>query len=103
MECPYCEAELVCDDWYGHKVYGEHYWIPNHWEKDGDIYHCPNYEGFEDEDEAKEYAKQYASEIEVELEVELEEKLEEIVCESACFNGSFYTDYNGNLQEGRPC
>jgi len=33
MECPYCDAELVCYDWYGHIVYSMHYWIPNSWEK----------------------------------------------------------------------
>ena len=90
MECPYCNAELQYDDWYGHKVFGEHYWIPNHWEKDGDIYQCPNHGGFESEEEAREYNP------------DPEIDWEDIVCESSIHNGSFYLDQNGNLQEGRP-
>ena len=93
MECPYCNAELIVEDWYGHKVHGEHYWIEGHWKKDGDIYRCPNHEGFDSEEEAREYDPDH------------EGDWEEITCESAChsISGSFYDKKNGELQEGYPC
>jgi len=77
MECPYCGAELVCEDFYGKTKYADHYYLyPRSWiEREGDIYRCPNI----DSDENKE------------------------CCESATFNGLFYTDSNGNLHEGYPC
>ena len=38
MECPYCGAELDLDDFYGH------YLGNGNWDKQGDIYKCPNQE-----------------------------------------------------------
>ena len=58
MECPYCGAELIYDDYYGmgrqESYYGTsgngiHY--PSTFIKLGDIYKCPNSEGFEDSEE----------------------------------------------------
>lgn len=46
MECPYCNKELNCVDYYGYTRYSEHYWIyPHSWiEKEGDIFQCDNEE-----------------------------------------------------------
>ena len=46
MECPYCGEEMVCDDYYGRRVYAEHYYTyPQSWiEKEGDVYKCNNEE-----------------------------------------------------------
>lgn len=52
MECPICEKELKCIDYYGKTKYAEHYWIyPQSWiEKEGDIFVCKNEEceGFDE-------------------------------------------------------
>jgi len=97
MECPYCSAELVWNDYYGKTKYAEHYYLyPQSWiEKEGDIYKCPNHEGFEYLEEAKDYKDNN---------IDLKDvKIEEVCCISSDFNGFFYTDMNGNLQEGYPC
>lgn len=96
MECPECGDELSYHDTYGKTQYADHYYIyPRSWiKRTGDIYHCPNREGFEEEESALEYAKEKGIEF---------ENWEYIVCESACFNGFFYTDCNDNLKEGYPC
>jgi len=95
MECPYCGCELVQTDWYGYKVYGEHYWIPDHWEKTGDIFTCSHHEGFDTKEEVIEYMAEDEN-------FQLED-WEGICCFSDTFNGNFYTDKNGNLEEGYPC
>ena len=94
MECPYCGKELVYHDWYGRKIPGEHYWILPTWQKEGDIFKCPNYDGFEDKEEAIKYAE--------ENNIQFEE-WEEICCDSAFFNGFFYEDRAGRVGEGYPC
>lgn len=90
MECLYCGSELVYEDTYfrgrpsdGHKL--------------GEIYRCPNHEGFSDEEEARQYDE--------EGEQLRPEDWEEIACESAVHSvsGSFYTDLQGNLYHGYPC
>jgi hypothetical protein len=96
MECPYCGAELVYEDYYyrgNHAAYEKGY---TNIEILGDIYHCSNHEGFENEEDAIKYAEENNVEY---------ENWEEIVCESACLSvsGSFYTDKQGNLHEGYPC
>ena len=93
MKCPHCGAELEWEDSYGNRdyiIYG------NQNGKAGDIYKCPNHEGFD----IKEEAIKYAESINLEY-----EKWEEIVCDSACHSvsGSFYTDKQDNLYEGYPC
>lgn len=102
MECPYCGVELIYDDeygtglpesWSGTAGCGIHY--PSTYKKLGDIYKCPNYEGFEDLDEAKVYQEQ--------TEDQKDRILEEICCDSSCCNGFFYTDLSENLYEGYPC
>jgi retron-type reverse transcriptase len=46
MECPICNSELKCVDYYGKTKYAEHYYIyPQSWiEKEGDIFICENCE-----------------------------------------------------------
>lgn len=99
MQCPYCEAELRYVDYYysgrpesfyGTAGNGIHY--PSTMQKLGDIYQCPNHEGFDDLDEAQTYKETIDSDLDV----------EDIVCDSNGRNGFFYTS-NGNLQEGYPC
>lgn len=97
MECPYCGAELIQTDTYGKTRYSEHYWIyPHSWiERTGDIYKCPNSEGFEDLDEAKMYQESTGDQKEL--------VPEDVICDSQMFNGYFYTDKHDNLHEGYPC
>ena len=90
MECPYCEAELIYHDYYGKRDYNTLSGI----RRTGDIFKCPNHDGFDIEEEAREYAS--FDDIEY-------DDWEEIVCNSATFNGYFYTDKSGNLREGYPC
>jgi len=85
VECTSCGHELVHYDSYG--LFASH----QSGEKFGDIYRCPNEEGFETEAEAREY------------EPEHEGDWDEIVCLSSTHNGSFYTDKGGTLYEGYPC
>lgn len=103
-ECPYCGADLVYEDTYGQGVY---------WKQDnkptGDIYRCPNHEGFPDEESAYEYwdssIKGVHSDWEGFEDGWNESRWEEVSCESNTHNvsGSFYTDEQGDLQEGYPC
>jgi len=101
MECPYCGAELRCEDHYGtgrqeyfYGTAGNGIYYPSTYKKLGDIYRCQNSYGFNTEKEALEYAKENNIEI---------SDWQDIVCESDCFNGLFYTDSSGNLHEGYPC
>lgn len=97
MECPYCSAEMMYNGSYGRGNMAAQEKYGYGWEKTGDIYTCPNADGFETEEEANEY---------VELIGEFsDQNEEEICCDSAMHNvsGSFYTDSNDNLKEGYPC
>lgn len=85
MECPECGAELVHIDSYG--LFAGY----QSGEKFGDIFKCPNIEGFETEAEAIEYDPNWDG------------AWEDICCWSGCYNGYFYTDRAGNLHEGYPC
>lgn len=93
MECTYCGAELVHEDSYGNRNYICHGDMNG---KAGDIYKCPNHEGFESEEEAIAYAEK--NDIEY-------EDWTEICCDSSMHHvsGSFYTDRQDNLCEGYPC
>lgn len=44
LNCPYCDEELIYQDYYGKLKHPEHYWIyPRSWiERAGDIYKCEN-------------------------------------------------------------
>ena len=84
MKCPECRAELNQIDEYGY------FCAHQSGEKLGDIFQCPNFEGFVSEEEAREYNPEF-------------EDWEDIVCESAVHNGYFHTDKLGNLKEGYPC
>lgn len=107
MECPYCGSELKYDGEYytgipGRYVNGSapspigYYSEPSsNYKVLGEIYKCPNSEGFQDEDEAIEYAKNNGIEF---------TDPSEIVCDSNSHrvSGSFYTE-NNELKEGYPC
>jgi hypothetical protein len=93
MECIYCGAELEWEDSYGNHEYICHGDISG---KSGDIYRCPNHEGFETQEDAIEYA----------LKGEIAyDDWKEITCDSSMHrvSGSFYTDRQENLHEGYPC
>lgn len=105
LECPYCGAELDCTDYYGHIQYANHYYeYPQSWiEKEGDIYKCPNCEGFESLEDVLEYIDGNEDDLEQYLKENGLTSWEEVVCESNTHNGSFYTDRSGNLYDGYPC
>lgn len=92
MECPCCGAELEYHDTY--------FLGRDHSNKLGDIYKCPNHEGFPSEEEAREYEKDALSGDETPA-----EDWTEITCSSSCHHvsGSFYTDRQDRLHEGYPC
>ncbi|PGT89906.1 hypothetical protein [Bacillus thuringiensis] len=95
MECPCCGAELEYHEYYYRGIAGT-----ESFEKLGDIFKCPNFEGFEDQEEAKAYVESNNIEIGEEKDFET---LEEVTCESATHGGFFYEDPSGDLQEGYPC
>lgn len=96
MECTCCGAELVWSD----------YWM-RCGVKEGDIYTCPNCEGFESKEDAKRFVMDtlgYKS-LEEYLAKEGLEYWEDISCHSSMHSvcGSYYTDSSGELYEGYPC
>lgn len=95
MECPYCGSDLVGTDWYyiGNYSAGDY-------QKQGDIFSCPNSESFENLEEAELYVKLNDLTI---GEGKDFETLEEVCCESGNWNGHFYTDKHDDLLEGYPC
>jgi len=98
MECPYCNSELEHTDSFGNSNYilrGDQNG------KSGDIFKCPNHEGFEDENEAKNYLEKEK----VSIEDLGFESLSDVVCQSSehYVSGSFYTDRQENLHNGYPC
>ena len=103
MKCIYCGEELEYEDSYGNKEYII-YGYENG--KMGDIYKCPNHEGFKTLEEAMVYAN-------TETNQDFEEYLskqgwsswEDVSCESTCHNvsGSFHTNKYDDLMEGYPC
>ena len=113
MECPYCGAELELEDSYGTKeyiIYGDEKY------KSGDIYRCPNAEGFDKIEDAIQYILNYYGESNADFERSkiLRDKyfeefgindLTEVCCESNCSNvcGSFYTTKSDELIMGYPC
>lgn len=88
--CPYCGSELDYEDtWFiGRPDWGN---------KQGQILRCRNHEGFDNEEDARQYDEENLQ--------ERPEDWEEIVCESAVHSvsGSFYTDITGTLRTGYPC
>lgn len=96
MNCPCCNYELIHED-----SYGKYLSDPQHREIYGDIYRCPNHEGFSDEESAMEYLESIGETLES---LKYEDWME-VICESSIHHvsGSFYTDINGNLFSGYPC
>lgn len=101
MECTYCNAELMYNGPYGKGNMAAQEKYGYGWQKTGYIFTCSNADGFDTEEESKEYLK----EINETLESLGINSWEELVCDSNCHNvsGSFYTDSNDNLKEGYPC
>lgn len=113
MECPFCGAELIWDDSYGTReyiIYGDENY------KSGDIYRCPNHEGFEKIEDAIQYILDYYEEPNANFERSkiLRDEyfkefgindLIEVCCESncSCVSGSFYTNKSDELIMGYPC
>lgn len=109
MECPYCQTELKhCDTYFrgkpGRYVNGHlphplgYYSEPSsNFKVLGEIYKCPNYQGFDDAEDAKRYRDSDNCSNKTEMDDQ------ELTCDSYMFNGNFYTDEQGNLHEGYPC
>jgi hypothetical protein len=95
MNCTFCGSEMDYNGPYGR--FAAH----QDGKKIGDIYKCPNAEGFQSEDEALEYLQSSGQT----LEENGWASWEEIVCWSSVHHvsGSFYTDEGGDLHEGYPC
>lgn len=95
MECPNCNAELEYNCQYGY--------LASHQSGEvlGNIYTCPNHEGFDTKEEAETYLAEIGETVESLNLVEWEE----VTCDSSMYHvsGSFYTDKNDNLHEGYPC
>jgi hypothetical protein len=92
MECMYCNAELTHEDSFGTTAF------INYGRKEGkggDIFKCPNHEGFEDPADAQKYLE----ENDLDLEDLGLESIEELPCDGLFF----YTDKGGNLHEVYPC
>lgn len=94
MECTYCNAELIYNCEWG--LLAAH----QSGEVFGEIYQCPNSDGFDTLDESKEYCECLLQEGH---KFGSKHRAEEVVCESGIHNGHFYTDRNGDLNEGYPC
>ena len=97
MNCPYCNAELMHEDSFGTLdfINGR-----DRNGKRGDIYKCPNSNGFESEYDCKYYLK----EIDETLESLGYESYEDVICENQHGNGFYYTYENSDfLREGYPC
>jgi len=107
MECPNCGIELNydCDygrgrkeSFYGTASNGLHY--PSTYEKLGDIYECPNSDGFESE----EYAKVYLETIGETIDSLGVDSWGELSCENERGDRFYHTVDNGDeLHDGYPC
>lgn len=102
MECPYCGKELEWEDSYGNKdyiIYGDEKG------KSGDIYRCPNHEGFDSLEDVLEYIDGNENDLEEYCKDHGILGWDEVTCESCCnsVSGSFYTDKQDNLYDGYPC
>lgn len=93
MECPYCGAELIQTDTWGY--------LARHQSGEvlGEIYECPNHDGFENKEEFETFLRETNQLIE-DLGVE---KWEDACCENAQGTRHYYTDKCGDLHEGYPC
>jgi hypothetical protein len=108
MECPYCGAELKHVDTYfqgrpggyvnGHLPHPIGYYSEptSNYKVLGDIFECPNRDGFEYLEDAQAYKENPNCQNQ-------DTPDEDVVCDSAAFKGHFYTDTRGELHEGYPC
>lgn len=97
-KCIYCGAHLVYEDTCGVGPYWRHDNNP-----EGEVYQCPNHEGFDTEEAAWEYMTELGGKV---MMSEFGwESWEDVVCDSSCHHvsGMFYTDRSGELKEGYPC
>ncbi len=92
-ECIYCGAGLTYEDTWG----AGPYWICNN-DPEGEIYRCPNHNGFDTEEVALEYVVDFGAD-------PYEGSWEDVVCDSSCHHvsGMFHTDRSGELKEDYPC
>lgn len=101
-ECPHCQSQLIWSDSFGRGNMAAQEKYRYGWCKSGDIYYCPNHEGFSDEHSAMKYVAGCQDQEDI-----LTGKMawEDVVCESAVHyvSGSFYTYGDGELHEGYPC
>ena len=97
MECPNCGCELHFSSSFGNRdyiVYGDQSG------KVGEIFECPNHDGFEDDpNEAQKYLEKRGETLES---LGLT-SIEEVVCENGQGGRHYYTDKSGYLHEGYPC
>lgn len=95
MECPLCNAELENRGAWGYLA------LHQSGEVLGHTFRCPNAEGFENE----EFANDYLTKESETLESLGLSSWEELTCPSSMHHvsGSFYTDKQGNINEGYPC
>ena len=102
MECPYCGAELEWEDSYGNAEYIIYSNIKG---KFGDIYKCPNHQGFKTPEDVLEFIDGNDDDLEEYCRYHGIFGWDEVICDSSMHNvsGSFYTDKQGNLHEGYPC
>lgn len=107
MECPYCNAELEYEDYYGYYQHAKHHYEhPQSWiEKEGEIFRCSNHEGFKSLGDVLEYIDGNEDDLELYLKDYGLTSWEDVVCESSTHHvsGSFYTDKSGELHDGYPC
>lgn len=97
MNCPYCGEELIQEDSFGILEY-----IRGNDKngKRGDIYFCPNREGFTDKESADEYLKS----IDETYESIGITDFDELKCENSKGNGFYYCYVNSDeIREGYPC
>ena len=107
-ECPYCGAELVWEDSFGKGNLAAQEKYGYGWEKIGNIYRCPNHQGFDNLCVVEEYINGACNSTTIEevLVVLGLDSWEDIVCDSSFHHvsGSFYDYGDGTeLHNGYPC
>jgi len=105
MECPECGAELLYHDYFGQGNLSAQEKYGYGFTKKGDIYQCPNHEGFETEEDFEAYLNFANPEDPWRMFHDCGwDKWEDGFCESSSHNGHYYTYENDNtLHEGYPC
>ncbi|PHE64387.1 hypothetical protein COF68_05995 [Bacillus toyonensis] len=96
MQCTRCGGDLDYSSVWYRGVYGR-----EDYQERGTIYKCPNWQGFNSEEERQVYMERYDIEVGEDKEFKT---IEDVICSSHDdFNGDFHTDESGELNEGYPC